>query len=397
MVSANASTRIVHTWICRGRQEFYYEAMRAPDVNITRQRKIRRVHFHEFMLNVHERIHKYKQKHPRGDAVPAVAFELAKEARVLCFDEFQVTDIADAMILRRLFGLLWEYYGVVVVATSNRAPSELYEGGINRNIFLPFIDTLHKYLEVVHIPGEHDYRREPVAAENEKSSSACYFWPCNDSTVREAMDHLFKRSYYPFDDDDHHIDKVQNKEIPVRMGRAVQIPRATESVAWFHFDELCGKPLGPADYLAICEHFSVVMVDHVPQLNSQKFNEARRFVALIDALYETKTKLIMASEVPLEDLFQDFDVVVESKDGDEEMNAASGDDIMFVKGQGGSSSSAATTMIRTKDGGEMEWSATGRIGVSLAQFSAVQDVAFSFRRAESRLVEMNKSSWGVMT
>jgi protein AFG1 len=356
---------------------FYKESAR-----IAQKRKRRRVHFHEFMLNVHERIHAFKRRHPRGDALPAVALQLAQEARILCFDEFQVTDIADAMILKRLFDMLLMDYGVVVVATSNRSPDELYEGGINRSLFLPFIDTLYTHADVMEMKGDYDYRRDK--SDVHENPSLRFFWPSDDSTVRQKVERQFYSG----------TGEATSRVISVRMGRTVQVSRATDSVAWFNFDDLCGKPLGAADYLAVCENFSTVIVDHVPLLNSQKFNEARRFVSLIDALYETKTKLVMASHVPLQDLFVDFDVIVETKDGDEEIAVPEHNKEMFVKGQGGSSSSAATTMIRTKSGDEVEWSATGRIGVSLAQLSAVQDVSFSFQRAESRLAEMSKSSWG---
>ena len=350
--------------------------------NATIRRKHRRVHFHEFMLDVHGRIHNFKQRHPKGDALPAVAVELAQEARLLCFDEFQVTDIADAMILKRLFGMLLKA-GVVVVATSNRAPNDLYQGGINRSLFLPFIDTLTANLDVVEMSGEHDYRRR-----SEKDTSS-FFCPAHDACVRATIQSIFESG-----------GEERSESIPVKMGRTIMVPKSNDTVAWFDFMDLCHQPLGAADYIALCEHYQMLIVDHIPPLNSSRFNEARRFVTLIDALYETRTRLIMTCDVPLEHLFVDFDVTVESNDGDEEIAVQepaiqdqTGDEEMFVKGEGGSSSSAATTMIRTKDG-DVEWSATGRIGVSLAQLSAVRDISFSFQRAESRLAEMNGPSWG---
>jgi len=322
--------------------------------------KSKRVHFHEFMLNVHQRIHDYKQTHPKGDALLAVALDLSNESRLLCFDEFQVTDIADAMILKRLFAMLLEA-GVVVVATSNRAPESLYEGGINRNLFLPFIDTLKANLDVVEMTGGHDYRRDGTMSETDESSP--FFWPSRDGRVRLALEHIF------YSDET----EARAETVPVMMGRAVKVPKATDTVAWFDFMDLCHQPLGAADYIALCERYNVLIVDNVPQLNSSRFNEARCFVTLIDALYETKTRLVMACDVPLEDLFVDFEATVETHDGDEEIaiqeppiQGQTGDEESFVKGEGGSSSSAATTMIRTKDG-DVEWSATGRIGVSLAR------------------------------
>ena len=188
--------------------------------------------------------------------------------------------------------------------------------------------------------------------------------------------------------------KVVNEKLPVAMGRTIHVKRANTSCAWFTFNELCNNPLGAADYIAIAERFDVVIVEGVPQLSGHCYNEARRFVIFIDALYEARTKLIIAANVPMDELFLGFDATVETNDGDEEIAIpdASGDS--FVVGEGGSSSSSSTTMIRTRDDKTVEWSATGRVGVSLAQLSAVKEVSYSFQRAESRLAEMSLSSWG---
>ncbi|CAB9522578.1 AFG1-like ATPase [Seminavis robusta] len=376
------------------------------------RRKIRRSHFHEFMLDVHDRIHKHKQIRPKEDPLPSVALSLAKEARILCLDEFQVTDIADAMILQRLFGMLWmesnnwnfferRDIGMVVVATSNRAPEALYEGGLNRALFLPFIETLKRHMDVVEMHGSNDYRRDNNNHQSNDTQQS-FFWPATSSETRQALQDVFAAAADSHDG----IVRVHDEDItlPVRMGRHVRVPKSNNACAWFDFEDLCGAPLGAADYLAICERFPVLIVDHVPQLNASRFNEARRFVTLVDAIYESRTRLILAAQVPLEDLLLHFDATVESNDGDEEIavagvgqNATSTveeEQIMFVKGQGGSSSSASTTYLRSKEGEMVEWSATGRIGVSLAQLSAVRDVSFSFLRAESRLVEMNNGRWG---
>jgi protein AFG1 len=373
--------------------------------------KVRRAHFHEFMLDIHDRIHQFKQMHPKSDPLPAVALSLSQEARLLCLDEFQVTDIADAMILKRLFSMLWMDHmvggtssvGMVVVTTSNRAPDVLYEGGLNRSLFLPFIHTLKNHMDIFEMNGDKDYRREQQHNYNNinnddgwngrEQDRQSYFWPADHVQTRQALERIFARGGGG--------DTPQSgTTLAVRMKRTVKIPRANDTCAWIDFQDLCNQPLGAADYLAICNRYPVLIVDNVPQLNESRFNQARRFVTLIDTLYESKTRLVLASQVPLDQLLVDFDVTVDEthNDGDEEI-AAEGiehknlEEDMFVKGEGGSSSSAATTMIRTKDG-EVEWSATGRIGVSLAQLSAVRDVSFSFQRAESRLVEMNNDGWG---
>ncbi len=202
--------------------------------------------------------------------------------------------------------------------------------------------------------------------------------------------------------------------IPVLFGRTVQVARLTDRCAWFDFSDLCYQPLGAADYISLCCRFPVLIIDCVPQLDANHLNEARRFVTLIDACYESRTRLVLAAQVPLDELFVDFDADEEigvSMDGDEDVSSTSvqqqasgvvkevaiqdqqGDEESWVSGEGGSSSSSSTTMIRTKEG-NMEWSATGRLGVSLAQLSSVKDVVFSFKRAESRLAEMSGTDWG---
>jgi protein AFG1 len=337
----------------------------------------RRIHFHEFMLDVHHRIFVYKQKYPRGDAIPFIAQELAQEAQLLCFDEFQVTDIADAMILKRLFLLLLDC-NVVVVATSNRSPDALYKGGINRSLFLPFINILKQTSDIISMEDSgKDYRRETRAGDQS------YFWYNKDvhgdnninNNMQAQLEEIFGGT----------ASGTEAEIIPVLFGRTVQVARLNDRCAWFDFSELCYQPLGAADYISLCSRFPVLIIDRVPQLDANYLNEARRFVTLIDACYESRTRLVLAAQVPLDELFVDFEAHVESCDGDEEL---------FVSEKGGNSSSFATTMIRTKEGEYFEWSATGRIGVSLAQFSAANDLAFSFRRATSRLVEMGGKEWG---
>ena len=288
------------------------------------------------------------------------------------------------MILQRLFDMLWRA-GTVVVATSNRAPESLYEGGINRSRFLPFINLLKTHMSVVHLPGVHDYRRMHDAAPVINGDGRQrYFWPSHSSETQQAI------SVYLEEEIDRG-NSLQEEMVRVPMGRYVHVKQAAGSVAQFDFESLCGEPLGAADYLSLCHRYHTIVIDNVPQFNENNFNEARRFVTMIDALYETKTRLIMAMEVSLADLFLHFDAQVESNDGDEEIAIQES----FVTGEGGSSSSHATTMLYDKETKTtVEWSATGRVGVSLAQLSAVRDVAFSFARAQSRLVEMSRPSWG---
>ena len=335
----------------------------------------RRVHFHEFMLDVHHRIFVYKQMHPRDDAIPVIAQQLAQEAQLLCFDEFQVTDIADAMILKQLFSHLLNC-NVVVIATSNRSPDALYEGGINRSLFLPFIDMLKDTTDIISMEdSQKDYRRET------RADGDCYFLSnsgvCGDvdKNIQAKLEAIFGDT----------ASGNETETISGFFGRTVQVARLNDRCAWFDFSELCYQPLGAADYISLCYRFPVIIMEGVPQLDANHLDEARRFVTLIDACYEACTRLVLTSQVPLNELFVDFEAHVESNDGDGEL---------IVSEKGGNSSSFATTMIRTKKGEYYEWSATGRVGVSLAQFSSANDLAFSFRRAASRLVEMGGKEWG---
>jgi protein AFG1 len=342
----------------------------------------RRVHFHEFMLDVHHRIFVYKQKHPRGDAIPVVAQQLAQEAQLLCFDEFQVTEIADAMILKRLFSLLISDWNVVMVATSNRAPDTLYERGINRSLFLPFIDLLRQTSDIISMEdSQNDYRLE------NRADGQSYFWSNKgvhgDNNINHNMQAQLEEIFGGAVSGN--VSATEAESIPVLFGRTVQVARLNDRCAWFDFSDLCYQPLGAADYISLCRRFSVIIMERVPQLDANHLNEARRFVTLIDACYESRTRLVLTAQVPLDELFVDFEAQVESSDGDEEL---------IVNDKGGNSSSFATTMIRTKEGEYYEWSATGLIGVSLAQLSSANDLAFSFRRAASRLVEMGGKEWG---
>ena len=364
--------------------DLFYDLVNVPDDscfkdNSHKHAKItkRRVHFHEFMLDVHHRIFVYKQEHPRDDAIPKIAQQLAQEAQLLCFDEFQVTDVADAMILKRLFLYLSDW-NVVVVATSNRSPDALYEGGINRSLFLSFIDMLKDAFDVISMDNsQKDYRLES------RADGQSYFWSDKsihgdnniNNNIQGQLEEIFGGT----------TSTNETESISVLFGRSVQVARFNDRCAWFHFSELCYQPLGAADYISLCRRFPVIIMDRVPQLDANYLNEARRFVTLIDACYESRTRLVLAAQVPLDELFVDFEAQVEGSDGDGEL---------IVNDKGGNSSSFATTMIRTKEGEYYEWSATGRIGVSLAQFSSANDLAFSFRRAASRLVEMGGKGWG---
>jgi len=256
----------------------------------------RRVHFHEFMLEVHERLHRRRQAliekgaPPEADPIPPFARTLAAETRLLCFDEFQVTNIADAMILGRLFATLFDE-GVTVVATSNRAPDELYKNGLQRDRFLPFIDLLKQRVEVQVLSGDQDYR---LARLRDISVYVSPLGGMADQKLAEAFDRLTDGA-------------VGEKRVLKTQGRDVVVPRWAQGIGWFTFEELCARPLGAADYIVIAEHCHTVIVQNIPRLKAERRNEAMRFITLIDELYEHKVKLICSAAAIPQQLYTEGD------------------------------------------------------------------------------------------
>ena len=240
--------------------------------------KKRRVHFHAFMLEVHEALHRLR-KEANGDPIPPLARSIAAEARLLCFDEFQVADIADAMLLGRLFEALFEE-GLVVVATSNYPPDDLYKGGLQRENFLPFIDLLKERVDILELDGGRDYRRRRI------SELDVYHTP-----LGAAAEAALLRAFARLTDA-----AAPGPETLIVQGRRLEVRKAAKGVAFFDFDELCRKPLGAADYLAIAGRFHAVILDGVPRLSADERNAARRLITLIDALYEHRVKLVMAAD-----------------------------------------------------------------------------------------------------
>ena len=281
-------TRGLYLWgdVGRGKtmlMDLFFEAA-AP-------RRKRRVHFHEFMADVHERIHAWRQALKRGevkgdDPIPPVAAELTNTARLLCFDEFHVTDIADAMILGRLFTRLFEA-GVVVVATSNAPPDELYKDGLNRQLFLPFVALLQGHVEVVRLDARTDFRLEKL------ESHPVYVVPAG-----EAADRAMAATWTDLTGTEH----GSPCELAMK-GRTVTVPEAAHGVARFAFADLCEQPLGAGDYLKIAHTFHTVLVDRIPVLRDEDRSAARRFINLIDALYDNNVKLVASAAAEPAQLF----------------------------------------------------------------------------------------------
>jgi cell division protein ZapE len=254
------------------------------------QRK-RRVHFHEFMTEVHERVHIYRQEIknsalPEQDPIRRAAAAIAKETWLLCFDEFHVTDIADAMILGRLFTRLFEL-GIIVVATSNLVPGELYKDGLNRGLFLPFIALLERHCEVVQLEARIDFRLEKL------TGMPTWYVPA-DAKADAALDEVWRRLAGEHAGSAHEL---------VVKGHIVRVPKAAMGVARFSFDDLCAQPLAAADYLKIAHEFHTVVLDRIPVMDYAQRNEAKRFIILIDTLYDHAVKLLASAQAQSDALY----------------------------------------------------------------------------------------------
>ncbi|MDE1900223.1 MAG: AFG1 family ATPase [Alphaproteobacteria bacterium] len=249
--------------------------------------KKRRVHFHQFMLEIHDRLHRL-QTDETPDLMPRLGREIAVETWLLCFDEFHVGNIADAMILGRLFEALFAA-GVVIVATSNWPPDMLYKNGLQRERFLPFIDLIKTRMDVCRLDGAVDHRFEQTR------SLPCYFHPLNETHTHKLQEIFFRLT-----------GNAEPEEIDLAVqGRTLRVTHAAKGVGFFNFDELCVAALGSADYLAIAECLHTVLIDGIPKLSAEKRNEATRFINLIDALYEAKVKLYLAAAATPEKLAPD--------------------------------------------------------------------------------------------
>ncbi|XP_076155367.1 AFG1 like ATPase a [Alosa pseudoharengus] len=316
--------------------------------------KKKRVHFHGFMLDVHQRIHRLKQSMPKRkagkmaksyDPIAPVAEEISEEASILCFDEFQVTDIADAMILKQLFENLFKN-GVVVVATSNRQPDDLYKNGLQRVNFVPFIAVLKEYCQTLQLDSGIDYRRR------NRPAAGKLFFLTSEPDVHATLDKMFDEMAFKQND------ITRPRTLNVRSRKLI-LSKACGTILDCTFDELCDRPLGASDYLVISNTFDTVFIRNVPLLTLSKKTQARRLITLIDALYDHKVRVVILAEAPLDDLFV--------QDAHHDDHAHEVLDELGIKQDAGS---------------------------SLAIFSGEEEV-FAFQRTVSRLTEMQTEEYWV--
>lgn len=280
--------RGVYVWGAVGRgksmiMDLFYDSLKIE--------KKRRVHFHAFMLDVHEKMREVR-KQEKGDPIPQVAAEMVADIRCLAFDEMVVNNSADAMILSRLFTALIDE-GVCVVATSNRPPKDLYKDGLNREHFLPFIALIESKLDVMSLNGPTDYRRHRMG------DGKRWFVPADETATKALSAAFFRMTDFSPDD----RENVPSADIDVGGGRMLHVPKALKGVGVFSFKRLCAEARGATDYLAIARQFHTVIIVGIPRMGPENRNEAARFVTLVDALYEYKVKLLASAAAEPDDLY----------------------------------------------------------------------------------------------
>ena len=388
-----------------------------------------RVHFHKFCLDVHLRVHTFKQEllkkygrdtqvnlAPERDAIIAVARQIASEAHLLCFDEFQVTDVADALIMTKLFRELWRC-GTVLVATSNRPPDDLYKNGLNRQYFLPFLDLLARHCVVRNIKSDHDYRQDgspvpggyfsPLGSESETRLEEAMAAACAAACVEETVPVMMGRH-------------LTVRSAPLKDARGLP---SDVSACYVTFESLCNTEKGAADYRALAAHFPVVYLSGVPQLSVLEHDKARRFITLIDELYDARRSLVWSAESKPEELFRFLEGADDAEGlgvqhlGTDHAWGGGGSGSGSGSGSGGdgkSKKNAAEAMLPSRVNDHKATSfdelvrdsqhnsvnirfevdaAQDELNILEGEICSVQELGFAFRRAASRLTEMSSTSW----
>jgi protein AFG1 len=329
-----------------------------------------RIHFHNFMQDVHKEIHKMKVVHGNDiDAIPFVAATIAEKAQILCFDEFQCTDVADAMILRRLIESLM-HHGTVLITTSNRHPRDLYKNGIQRESFIPCINILQDQLKILNLDSTTDYRKIP------RPPSGVYHHPLGDAAAARHADHWFK-FLGDFNNDPPH------RAVQHVWGREIEVPLASGRACRFTFNQLIGRATGAADYLELVRSYDAFIITDVPGMNLRTRDLARRFITFLDAVYESRAKLVLTSAVPLTQLFMSR----KEAGAFVEKIAASG--------------ASASAIEATKEGADVNdamRSLMDDLGMNMDSLKGSSiftgdEEAFAFARALSRLHEMGSQDW----
>ncbi|KAG9237391.1 AFG1-like ATPase-domain-containing protein [Amylocarpus encephaloides] len=337
--------------------DMFYETLPSSVASKTR------IHFHNFMQDVHKRLHKMKMEHGNDiDAIPFIAADIAEQGNVLCFDEFQCTDVADAMILRRLLEALMSH-GVVLVTTSNRQPDDLYRNGIQRESFIPCIHLLQNRLHVINLDSSTDYRKIP------RPPSGVYHAPLDNHAPTHA------EKWFRFLGDPRQPEP--RSETQHVWGREIHVPKVSGRAAMFTFDELIGRPTSAADYIELMRNYDAFVVTDVPGMTHQQRDLARRFITFIDAVYESRAKLVLTSSVPLTQLFLSKQEIRDSvrKDAEDRKGQSEGDDL-----------DDAMRMMMDDLGMNMSMLKNSSI------FSGDEE-RFAFARALSRLSEMGSREW----
>lgn len=332
-----------------------------------------RIHFHNFMQDVHKRLHKFHMQHGTdADAIPFIAAEIAEYSTVLCFDEFQCTDVADAMILRRLIECLM-HHGVVIVTTSNRHPTELYKNGVQRQSFIPCINMLQARLKVVNLDSTTDYRKIP------RPPSGVYHHPL-DKAAQTHADHWFE-FLGDFKKDPPHSAKQ------TVWGRDIIIPQASGGCARFTFMELIGRATGAADYIELMRGYEAFVVTDIPGMNFRQRDWARRFITFIDAVYESRAKLVLTTEVPLSQLFMSREELAEAIEAAKNEATPSSPEKKAIMEQDHHGDVDDTMRLLMDDLG------LNMTALKSSSIFSGDEERFAFARALSRLSEMGSQEW----